>query len=280
MNGPGFELNESGLAEAWSAFRADHEAWCDSGAVLSEELLTLKDAEKHRVKPISVKELQPAPGVETLERLAAYALRVLEANQRLNLVSRRDPAAQILTNILDSWPMADLWGIVSRETEEPAQFIIDAGSGSGVPGIPMQILLADGGNPPPPLLLVESRGRKAEFLERSLEVLGLDRAAVWPGRLEDPRLPEWLEEEGWPAPGLLVTRGLSDLVQTQEWSRSLARGDWLSTALFVKGAPGLAREWSQEGKRWGRRGWSHPAIHVVRAWDREICYVEARKSLD
>ena len=281
MDSPHRDLLADAIAAAWTRFRDEHAHWLEQGASFSADLASIRGAGAPSCAAMPLHLLPPRPDAATLDRIEGYAQRVLQANQRLNLVSRKDPAAQILVNIMDSWPLVGLWAEVSRETtgEEPPLFIIDAGSGSGVPGIPLQILLEGLGERAPALLLVESRGRKAEFLERSLDLLGLDRAVVWPGRLEDPELPAWLEEEGWPAPGLLTTRGLSDVAQTQEWSRGLVREEWLSSALLVKGAPGLAREWAESARDWGRRGWRHPRVHVFRGGGREICYLEGRQTL-
>jgi len=278
-------LAAESLADAWREAGEDHRRWLDEGAPHSEELAPFVSRETK-----SMPELLPLPkdvvdqefSGESFEALSRYANRVLKANQLTNLVSRKDPVTQIRTNILDSLPLALLWEHVSRETDEreAPNFILDAGTGSGVPGIPLQFALPGLGMKSPPLLLVESRVRKAEFLERSIDVLDLERTAIWGERLEDGRLVGWLEETGWPAPGLLTTRGLSSVTQTLRWSRGLVREEWLSRALFIKGAPGIRREWDEEGSSWAKTGWVFPEIHCFFAGGRELCVLEGYRPFE
>lgn len=280
MTGP---LTAGALAEAWKRDCDAHRRWVDAGNPVPDALRALVSrgtSTAPRVTPLSPSALEPAPSTATFERLEAFGALVLEANKSLNLVSRRDPAAQIATNILDSLPFAAIWDDVSRETgpdDEPPLFVLDAGSGSGVPGIPTQLLLAERGVAPA-LLLVESRGHKADFLDGCLDALSLERAGVWGGRLEDPSLPEWLEDEGWTAPGCLVTRALASVVETLHWTRGLTADEWLNRACLLKGAPGLAREWADEGKRWTKTGWRWPGIVVFQACDRPLCLLRGDRS--
>lgn len=270
------DLSAESLASAWQRALDDHRRWLAEGAPHSEPLAPFVSRETEsmpHLRPIPEELLSQEFSAECFEALSGYAHRVLKANQLTNLVSRKDPVTQIRTNILDSLPLALIWDRVSRETEEfeAPNFILDAGSGSGVPGIPLQIALKGLGRKSPPLLLVESRVRKAEFLERSIDVLDLERTEIWGDRLEDGRLVSWLEETGWPAPGLLTTRGLSSVTQTLQWSRGLVRDEWLARTLFIKGAPGIRREWDEEGRRWAKTGWVFDEIHCFFAGGRELC---------
>jgi 16S rRNA G527 N7-methylase RsmG len=220
------------------------------------------------------------------ERLEAYGRRVLEANLRINLVSRRDPETQILNNILDALPILlggpALFGPrgklaergemeergeasdpVSRETEPPL-FLIDAGSGSGLPGVPIRMGLDHLPDYPKPpfLLLIESRERKAYFLLRLLEHLELPRAEAFHLRLESTLLPEMLSERDLNGGGIIVARALASIDQTFKWSRGIA--DRLEAALFIKGGPGLLREFENDPMKWKRRGWQlrrHESFH-------------------
>lgn len=279
------ELSPEALSLAWRRDRDAHCRWLTSGCHASAALQPFVSRETEstpQLKPIPMEWLNVEPSETCFQRLADFAALVLEANQRLNLVSRRDPVAQIRTNILDSIPLSLLWAHVSRETEhyEAPNFLLDAGSGSGVPGIPLQLILDEMAGPTPALLLVESRGRKADFLERCLGSLSMEKAAVWAGRLEDVELSAWLEDSGWPSPGLLMTRGLTDVAKTLQWTRRLVQGDWVSSFLLVKGAPGMGREWRETGSRWGRSGWSIPNLHLFVPGEREYCLLEGRREQD
>jgi 16S rRNA G527 N7-methylase RsmG len=218
--------------------------------------------------PFPLEALETELPVELFDRLERYAQEVLQGNRRLALVSRRDPAQQIHVNILDSLPLGIL---LARRLSDPlsptegpaparsaeATFLLDAGSGSGCPGIPATLALrALTGNlsgPPPALLLLESVGKKAEFLAQAVENLGLERAQVLRQRLEDPVLIDILEDGGFGAAGILSSRGLAKVARTLKWSRSLK--PHLTECLLIKGVEGLRQEWSSEGRQWARWGW-------------------------
>ncbi len=285
MSSPEFKLSADALSEAWSAACSGHMRWLTGAAETSEDLDPFVSRETDTqpgIVPVSADSISQALSADFFEHLSLYASKVLEANRVLNLVSRKDPESQISRNIMDALPLAFLWQHVSRETEDrdSCGFIMDAGSGSGVPGIPVAMAIACLEGKAPPLLLVESRGKKAEFLWKTIDELGMDRVEVWNGRLEDPELIVWLEESGWPAPGLLMTRGLGSISQTLQWCRGLAKGEYLSSLLLVKGSPGFRREWEDEGRRWKRSGWKFPSLHLFTDGEREFCALEGFRPLD
>ncbi len=95
------------------------------------------------------------------DRLAAYGTLLLEANVKVNLTGAKDAEA-LLPHLLDALTLA---GDVSES-------LVDVGSGGGLPGIPLAI--ATGSR----VLLVEPIGKKAAFLARTLEELGLEGEAL------------------------------------------------------------------------------------------------------
>jgi len=114
-------------------------------------------------------------------------------NARINLVSRgalKEKTDFWKRHALDSW---QLWPLVPAA----AKTVLDLGSGAGFPGIALAIgakyeaSRAGGPNPENPskqaqkhITLVESAGKKANFLKTVIRELGLP-ASVWDGRLED-----------------------------------------------------------------------------------------------
>lgn len=271
-------LGAETLAESWRRELEAHGRWIESGAPLPPAFLAESWKAAARPLPLPIERLGAFPSAGCFERLELHARRVLAANALLNLVSRREPERQILVNLLDSLPFAGAWAEVSRETgpdDEPPRLIIDAGSGSGVPGLPVQLLLADRGGSVPDLLLVESRANKADFLEETLEALALDRAGVWGGRLEDPALPEWLEEEGWTGPACLMARALGSVRDTLGWCRPLLGEEWLSDALHLKSSDGLLKEWEADGRSWARDGWKHASLLLFMGSERLLCFLHS-----
>ena len=100
---------------------------------------------------------------ETFDRLAAYATLVREGQAALNLVSASTLPTFWSRHIVDSAQLVLLG--------EKGSWL-DIGSGAGVPGIVTAILTGA------PTILVESRTRRAEFLQETAEKLSLANVRV------------------------------------------------------------------------------------------------------
>lgn len=111
-----------------------------------------------------------AEAAERLERLVAL---LVEESARQNLVSAASLAAVWQRHIADS---AQLLAHVPRETSSPW---LDLGTGAGFPGLVIAAL-----RPECEVLMVESRSRRAGWLEAARIALGLDRAKIVGTRLE------------------------------------------------------------------------------------------------
>jgi 16S rRNA (guanine527-N7)-methyltransferase len=107
---------------------------------------------------------------DRLERLTAM---LIEENARQNLVSAASLGDVWRRHIVDS---AQLLTHVPRETSGPW---MDLGTGAGFPGLVAAVL-----RPEMPVLMVESRNRRIEWLERVCDELGLSHANVIGSRLE------------------------------------------------------------------------------------------------
>jgi 16S rRNA (guanine527-N7)-methyltransferase len=110
-----------------------------------------------------------AAALDRLERLVAL---LGEENTRQNLVSAASLAEVWRRHIVDS---AQLLKNVPRGTLP----WLDLGTGAGFPGLVIAAL-----RPQCEVLMVESRARRIEWLERARVALGLDRARVIGTRLE------------------------------------------------------------------------------------------------
>ncbi len=115
----------------------------------------------------------PHSNVEAMERLDHLARLLAEENGRQNLVSAASLDQVWLRHIADS---AQLLIHVPRETSGPW---LDLGTGAGFPGLAIACLLPD-----VEVLMVESRARRIEWLERAAESLELKHAKVIGSRLE------------------------------------------------------------------------------------------------
>lgn len=108
-----------------------------------------------------------------LERYARHARLLLEGNRELNLTAIVDPREVAAKHYLDCWRVTRLMPLMGRT-------ILDLGSGGGFPGMP--IAMAEDQTK---VVLCESRQRRAAFLERCVEAMGLANASVTSERGED-----------------------------------------------------------------------------------------------
>jgi 16S rRNA (guanine527-N7)-methyltransferase len=119
-------------------------------------------------------------------RLGRYLALLLRANETMNLTAIRDPAEAWTKHILDALALLPLLAPLgeldeSHPSEGPLTLprVIDVGSGGGVPGVPLAICL-----PNFEFVLLESTGKKAEFLRAVVDRLALANTRVIAGRAE------------------------------------------------------------------------------------------------
>jgi len=121
-----------------------------------------------------------AMGVElpagAIEKLSVY-LEILEKwSQKMNLTSVGGERSRVVRLLIDSLAVVPL----IREYAGEASRVMDAGSGAGLPGIPLAAAMPEAG-----VVLAESRGKRAAFLRAAVRGCGLDNTRVLEGRAED-----------------------------------------------------------------------------------------------
>jgi 16S rRNA (guanine527-N7)-methyltransferase len=119
--------------------------------------------------------LRTLPECDTvaMERLEQLGALLAEENDRQNLVSASSLGEMWLRHMADS---AQLLTHVPRETSSPW---LDLGTGAGFPGLVIAAL-----RPECEVVMVESRGLRAEWLERAGAAMGLSNVIVIAERLE------------------------------------------------------------------------------------------------
>ena len=166
------------------------------------------------------------------QRLELLVQLLSAENQAQNLVSAASLDAVWRRHIADS---AQLLCHVPRETSGPW---LDLGTGAGFPGLVIAAL-----RPECEVLMVESRARRIDWLERARIAMGLDRAKVIGARLE--------QVESCPVRAISA-RAFAPLPRLLDLSARFSTADTLW--LLPKGRS--ARQELQE-----LRGWRH-AFHV------------------
>ncbi len=113
-----------------------------------------------------------------MNRIEQFAALVIAENQQQNLIAKATEPHLWQRHIADS---AQLLENVSRETlgANAGGAWLDLGSGPGFPGVVIAALC-----PNMPVVLVESRARRVEFLQRVVAALGLTKCTVEGQRLE------------------------------------------------------------------------------------------------
>jgi len=109
-----------------------------------------------------------------LDRLGRYLEMLLDANQRFNLTSIRDPDEAWRRHALDSLTLLPM--LVEASGGVSAA---DVGSGGGAPGLILAIVM-----PEMRFTLIEATGKKATFLQSVIDELALSNARVANDRAE------------------------------------------------------------------------------------------------
>lgn len=108
----------------------------------------------------------PGMGAREIEQLYRYGALLYHWSARLSLIAPRDREVLVEKHLVPALKI----GAVIRGL--PHKRIMDWGSGGGLPGIPLKIMLQD-----TEVLLVEARRRRANFLRevvRQLKLVGIE----------------------------------------------------------------------------------------------------------
>lgn len=142
------------------------------------------------------------------EQLLAYMALLNKWNKAYNLTAVRDPAEMVSRHLLDSLSILPFVG---------AGRWLDVGSGGGMPGVILAIMLPDNA-----FTLLDSNGKKTRFLTQVKLELGLDNMQVVNSRVE-----AFSPDQAFDG---IVSRAFSSLADFTELTRHLSAPDtqWLA----------------------------------------------------
>lgn len=137
-----------------------------------------------------------------------YEQELLAWNEKFNLTAIRTPEGIRTKHFLDS-----LTCLLAFQEKPPAR-LIDIGTGAGFPGIPLKIVL-----PSMQLTLVESVGKKADFCQHVVNLLGLEKVEIVKARAEElGQNPAYRQKFDW-----AVARAVANLPELAEYLLPLVR---------------------------------------------------------
>ncbi len=118
-----------------------------------------------------------------LEKLSSYLKMLCSWSKRIDLVSPGDEKELLQRHLLDSlasWTRISSW--MSERGLNSPNYILDVGSGAGLPGIVWAALLEN-----TRVVLLEPREKRVVFLKEVVSRLGLGNAEVSRARLEESK---------------------------------------------------------------------------------------------
>lgn len=110
---------------------------------------------------------------EQLRQTSTYIDLLVKWNAKVNLTAVRTPEEIVTRHFGESFFAA------ARLLPQPGETVIDLGSGAGFPGLPLAILA-----PAAQVTLIESKGKKAAFMNEVISALRLQNAKVFNHRAE------------------------------------------------------------------------------------------------
>jgi 16S rRNA (guanine527-N7)-methyltransferase len=149
---------------------------------------------------------------EQVRQLLSYLELLVQWNASYNLTAVRDPLEMVSRHLLDSLSVLP-W--------IRGEHLLDAGTGAGLPGIPLAIL-----QPELSVTLLDSTGKKIRFLRHVKRRLALENIQPVQARLES-----WQVQE---VPNCIISRALTNLTGFVEASRHLADRDTMLLAMKGK----------------------------------------------
>ena len=113
------------------------------------------------------------PPAGAVDKLALYCDLLLEKNQVMNLTAITDPAEVVRLHFLDSAALLPARVLQGKR-------VIDVGTGGGFPGVVLKVL-----DPSMDLTLLDSLGKRVDWLKELCVQLGLERVTCLKGRAEE-----------------------------------------------------------------------------------------------
>lgn len=143
---------------------------------------------------------------EAVSLFDCYLAALEEWGKAINLTGLKDERDRVIKLLLDS-----LGTTAAIRELGPTLKLLDLGSGAGLPGIPLKIVI-----PELELTLLEARQKRAVFLREAVRRLGLAGVGVVAARAED-----YGRSEGSAVFEAVIARAVAELSELVKWSAPL-----------------------------------------------------------
>ena len=114
------------------------------------------------------------------EKLLQFIALLTKWNKIYNLTSIRKPQEMLKLHLLDSLVIESFLTGQQSGKEQAVKYVLDAGTGGGIPGIPLAICL-----PHIDFVLLDARIKKIRFIQTAIAQLGLKNVKAVHSRVED-----------------------------------------------------------------------------------------------
>lgn len=201
----------------------------------------------------------PTASLDSTQRQALETVLGLLREERASVSSVTDPQQAWKAHVADSLTGLDVDGLAM------AKRIADIGSGAGFPGLPLAVALPDAH-----LDLIESVGRKCEFIQRAIDAAEIANANVIDARSEE--VAQGDRRESYDA---VTARAVGRLSTLAELASPLLREDGILVAWKGKRDPDEEQQLERAAEQLAmhpeqildvgdRAGSKHRHLHVIR----------------
>lgn len=198
-----------------------------------------------------IAELGLALSNDAVAALCSYIDLLHQWNQRYNLTAVRDPGEMVSRHLLDSLAVMPYLN---------GKRVLDAGTGAGLPGIPLAMACPD-----KHFVLLDSNGKKIRFVTHAVTALSLKNVEVVQARAEDYRPAELF--------ATVISRAFAQLADFLVLTGHLCApgGRWLA----MKGAPAESELQNLPA------GFRRVAVHPLKVPGLDVrrCVVEVKKQV-